>query len=871
MQIYQIFMSELHATVRYKVLTVPECEEFLEKVKDLDKEEKKKRILQHMVFNLNTDISASLNMMSRAAAYRALDAIYSGIVMLNPSIDLDYWLTIAYMTAPNVEDIYDQDSDGDFDEEEEKNLENIKNLIKKTRNAKQVQVKSKKITRQKFLGLEFYLKKHVVGQDEAIQEIVTALTRSQAGLNDENRPLGVFLFAGASGVGKTQLARCLNQYLNGNDSHLVRIDCGEYQHKHENQKLTGCFAENSMVLMSNGIFKEIQSIKVGDEVFSHTGLVRPVVDTYKYEFSGNLKKISVSGISDPIICTPEHEIFSVKTAVDKSLSIRHFNRVVSQSAVKDNLNWISASELSEFDWLAVPRPLFEDRNEIVFDLKDYIPLIGTHSKYKYDEQSVWTYENKRFNRFIKLDENFARLAGYYISEGGGSKSRKTFNFTFNIKEKEYIDEVINLVDKVFGISTYKILDRSERNSYRIYFHSRVVSNFLSTLFGDNTYKKKIPIEFFNSSESVKFNLIETMILGDGCTKIPNRVGYSTVSQELFSGLITMMRQLGLSPWEIKEKNRFRVFLSGKTLLSLKDKVSSLFDFTFTESLNRESRCLRYDDQYIYHRIISVEDFYYDGSVYDISVGEDTSYTINGIAVHNSPPGYVGHDEGGHFINQVKKNPNSVILIDEVEKAHPDIWNTFLTMFDEGKLTDNKGDIINFHNNVIIMTTNLGNDKTVEHMLHGGAGFTGTVDFSRRQTSLPRRELVTKNTLQAIDKYFKPEFVNRIDKIVVFNHLTREDCEKIAEMEMNHVAEKLSKKGMTIHYTQNVINKLIDLGIDSIKGARGIAQVRREKIETNLAKEIVYNTMPKGTMFYIDCLNEDFVFDVQKPKSKTLKE
>jgi len=479
MQIYKIFMSELHATVKFKVLTVPECEDFLEKIQDLEKEEKKKRILQHMVFNLNTDVSASLNMMSRTAAYRALDAIYSGIVMLNPSIDLDYWLTIAYMTAPNVEDIYDEDLEDDDEGEnkDQKNLQNIKDLINK-KIAKRVDPKPKvkKITKQKFLGLEFYLKKHIIGQDEAIEEVVSTLTRSQAGLSDENRPLGVFLFAGASGVGKTELARCLNTYLNGNDSHLVRIDCGEYQHKHENQKLLG-----------------------------------------------------------------------------------------------------------------------------------------------------------------------------------------------------------------------------------------------------------------------------------------------------------------------------------------------------------------------------------------------------------SPPGYVGHDEGGHFINQVKKSPNSIILIDEVEKAHPDIWNTFLTMFDEGKLTDNKGEVISFSNNVIIMTTNLGNDKTVEHMLDGGAGFTGNIDFSRRKANLPKRDIVTKNTIQAIDKYFKPEFVNRIDKVIVFNHLTRQDCEKIAEIEMNHVAEKLAKKGMAINYSQNVIDKLIDLGIDSIKGARGISQVRRDKIETNLAKEIVYNTIPKGTMFYIDYLEDGFIFNLEKPKIKNVKE
>jgi len=167
-----------------------------------------------------------------------------------------------------------------------------------------------------------------------------------------------------------------------------------------------------------------------------------------------------------------------------------------------------------------------------------------------------------------------------------------------------------------------------------------------------------------------------------------------------------------------------------------------------------------------------------------------------------------------------------------------------------------------------MTTNLGNEKTVENLISTGAGFTRNVVFNRKTEEIPIRSIVEKNTHQAIDKYFRPEFINRIDKIVIFNHLNRSDCEKIAEIEMSVIADKLSRKGISLEYTDNVIDGLIYHGIDTIKGARGISQVRRDTIETPIAKTIVYSSVPKGTIFHIDYVDDNFVFNIQKPIKKT---
>ena len=122
-------------------------------------------------------------------------------------------------------------------------------------------------------------------------------------------------------------------------------------------------------------------------------------------------------------------------------------------------------------------------------------------------------------------------------------------------------------------------------------------------------------------------------------------------------------------------------------------------------------------------------------------------------------------------------------------------------------------------------------------------------------------------MNAARKYFRPELLNRIDKIIVFNHLSKVDCERIAELEMRIICNKLIKKGYNMEYNQNVIDGLIQEGIDAVKGARGLAQVRRDKIETYLAKAIVNASLPKGTTFTLDYINSAFNFTVIKPTKK----
>jgi ATP-dependent Clp protease ATP-binding subunit ClpC len=468
MKLYQIYLPELATYVKYKVLSPEDIESLVTDISSKSLRDFKLGVLENVVYNIRSEISESLRLMSRASAEKAIDALYNGCVMLNPGLDIDLWINLAYSKALDIEGLDDINIEEDIDNA-------IAQKYKDNKTKKPIaKPKNKKVTRQKFLGLQSHLESNLIGQQDAVNSVVSALKRSQVGLNDKNRPLGIFLFAGSSGVGKTHLASTLHKYLFGEEYQMVRIDCGEFQHKHENQKLIG-----------------------------------------------------------------------------------------------------------------------------------------------------------------------------------------------------------------------------------------------------------------------------------------------------------------------------------------------------------------------------------------------------------SPPGYIGHDEGGQLVNAVKKNPSTVVLLDEVEKAHADLWNTFLRVFEDGILTDSKGEEVNFQNTIIIMTTNLGNDKTVDYLLGGGAGFNRNVNYKLTTNQAPPKEMVEKNTLEAVRKHFRPEFLNRLDKIIVFNHLTKEDCEKIAELEMSIVIDKLSKKGYSVNYNDSVIGALITKGIDTVKGARGLSQVRREQMEDKLADILIKSLPPRGTLFEISYKDkeDDFIFTIKKPEKQ----
>lgn len=459
MNIYEIYSPILDVNVKYKVLPPEDVESFIMMQLDCTPMEFAQKVLEHMIYNLRPEITNALKAIPTDKARSIIASLYNGCVMLNPGLDVDKWNSISAsemlfneLRGPNAEVVKSNESEQN----------QSKNIIKK-------------LTKNKLIKIEEYLKQNIIGQNEAIDEVILMLTRNIVGLGEDNRPLGVFMFTGATGVGKSLLAKELHKAIFGEKTDIVRIDCGEFQHKHENQKLLG-----------------------------------------------------------------------------------------------------------------------------------------------------------------------------------------------------------------------------------------------------------------------------------------------------------------------------------------------------------------------------------------------------------SPNGYIAHDEGGQLTNALLTQPDTVLLLDEVEKAHPDIWNTFLTAFDEGYITDGRGKKVSLKNVVVIMTTNLGNQKIVDRMTDSGIGFSklsvGYVeDRDARQI---KRSEVEKLSKEAIRKSFKPEFLNRIDKIVVFNHLTAENMNKIAELELESLKRKLSKRDFLLTYSNSTVIKLAEEGKNPIQGARSIGRYRRDTLENMLAKILIEKQYPKKTLFSIEFENT-FKIDVITPNKELI--
>jgi ATP-dependent Clp protease ATP-binding subunit ClpC len=196
----------------------------------------------------------------------------------------------------------------------------------------------------------------------------------------------------------------------------------------------------------------------------------------------------------------------------------------------------------------------------------------------------------------------------------------------------------------------------------------------------------------------------------------------------------------------------------------------------------------------------------------------------------SPPGYIGHEEGGQLTEKVKNNPFSVILFDEIEKAHKDVFNILLQILDEGHLTDSFGRKVNFTNCLIIMTSNVGAKKVSE--FGGGVGF--TTSSSETQKYEVRKSMIQKSLKQQ----FNPEFLNRIDDIILFNSLNEETLKRIVSVELGKLNSRLTEKGYKITFEQSVIDQIFNLNTQEEYGARPLKRIIQNLCEDFLSEQIL---------------------------------
>ena len=204
----------------------------------------------------------------------------------------------------------------------------------------------------------------------------------------------------------------------------------------------------------------------------------------------------------------------------------------------------------------------------------------------------------------------------------------------------------------------------------------------------------------------------------------------------------------------------------------------------------------------------------------------------------APPGYVGYDEGGQLTEAVRRNPYSIVLFDEIEKAHPDVFNVLLQILDDGRITDSKGVTVDFKNTIIILTSNLGSQYAFE---------SGDVH---------------DKYMEEVKRHFKPEFINRIDEIIVFNALDDSAFIKIAHKFVGLLQKRLAQRDITLNVSDAVYNQIAMMGVDPVYGARPMKRYIQRNLETQIAKEMIKTGAMQGDVINVDCHNGEYTFDIQ---------
>ena len=229
----------------------------------------------------------------------------------------------------------------------------------------------------------------------------------------------------------------------------------------------------------------------------------------------------------------------------------------------------------------------------------------------------------------------------------------------------------------------------------------------------------------------------------------------------------------------------------------------------------------------------------------------------------APPGYVGFEEGGQLTEAVRRRPYRVLLFDEIEKAHPEVWNALLQILDDGRMTDGQGNVVDFRNTVLIMTSNLG----TEYVRKGG-----TLGFVQSKATDEEREQHDKIE-KALKGAFRPEFLNRIDEIIMFSPLSVEQMEEIVVLQMREVQDRLNEHNITVELTDAARHWLAKAGYDPAFGARPLRRAIQKNVESPLSMELLGGNFKDGATVQVDVDEEKdkIIFHKSEPAKKKSKQ
>jgi len=554
---------------------------------------------------------------------------------------------------------------------------------------------------------------------------------------------------------------------------------------------------------------------------------------YRGQFEERMKVIIEELQAAPNIILFIDEIHTIVGAGNSSGSLDASN-IFKQALSRGEIQCIGATTLDEyrtnfekdgalerrFQKVIVDASTKEETFEILQQSKD---KYEDHHKVKYSDETLWTFVELA-DRYI-TDREFPDKAFDILDEVGA-------RMQIDIKLPEVIEK---LKQEASDIKLEKITVIKQQNYEQAAELRDRERNVLSRL---DIEKKKFDEELKNSKRTIPEELIYEVV--SNMTKIP----ISNINLDEKNSLINLDTNLnsiviGQEEAVLKITKAIR-----RNRIGIKDPNKPIGSFIFLGSTGVGKTFLA--------KQLAKEIFGSPDNLIRVDMSEyQEKHTISRLI--GSPPGYVGHDDGGQLTEQVKNKPYSVVLFDEIEKAHKDIFSTLLQLLDDGHITDALGRKINFKNCLIIMTSNIGVKKLQD--FGTGVGFK-TNNSSDVVQEEQKRDILKKE----LSKFFAPEFLNRIDDVVVFNSLEKKHIDVITKLEIDRLLKRVEGKKYNFTYDQSVIDYISKVGFDETFGARPIKRAIQDKIEDLISEKILMSEIKEGVNYNLTVVDENVVID-----------
>ena len=558
---------------------------------------------------------------------------------------------------------------------------------------------------------------------------------------------------------------------------------------------------------------------------------------YRGQFEERMKVIIEELTTNPNIIVFIDEIHTMVGAGNSSGSLDASN-ILKPALSRGEIQCIGATTLDEYRKHIEKDGALERRfQKVVIDpsSKEETYEILQQSKEKYEDHHKVLYDDETLRLFVELadryitDREFPDKAFDILDEVGA-------RMQIDIKLPQIIED---LKVEAANIKKEKV-DVIKKQNYEQAAELRDKErNILGQL---EIEKQKFEAELRSSKRKIPEDVVYEVV--SNMTKIPiSKINLDEKQSllDLHTNLNTKV--IGQDDAVLKISKSIR-----RNRIGIKDPNKPIGSFIFLGSTGVGKTFLA--------KQLAKEIFGTEESLIRVDMSEyQEKHTISRLI--GSPPGYVGHEEGGQLTEQVKNKPYSVILFDEIEKAHKDIFSTLLQILDDGHVTDSLGRRINFKNCLIIMTSNIG----VKRLQEFGAGVGFRSSSSEAVQEEQKRDILKKE----LSKFFAPEFLNRIDDVIIFNSLKKEHIDKIAKLEIDKLLQRVIGKNYQFTYQDSVVDYISKVGFDETFGARPIKRAIQDKIEDLISEKILMDEVVENKEYILDVVNGEIV--ITEPKAK----